>query len=247
MMSSLSLLTLLSLLPSSLLTSHHCPGFYPAPQACDQFYQCDSQKSYLFHCPAGTLFDANLGFCNHQYLVKCPSQSQPQTTSRPTTSEPRPQQTVRPDPAPITTAATVSTDTVTLTETETDLTTQSSSDNLLTDNDNIFIDLSKPSTPVLPSSPPAVSTSVSPPEETTSASSSDVVTDLNLPSDSAPVTRPEPVTSTPAPSQPEFLVSAQSLYPCSQPGYYSEETSCSQFYVCKEVAPGVLSADRIFR
>jgi len=42
------------------------------------------------------------------------------------------------------------------------------------------------------------------------------------------------------------MVSVSSLYPCSQPGYYSEETSCSQFYVCKEVAPGLLSADRIF-
>ena len=84
---------------------------------------------------------------------------------------------------------------------------------------------------------------------TSTSSSSEVVTDLNLPSDFAPVTRPESVTSTPAPapSEPEFMVSVSSLYPCSQPGYYSEETSCSQFYVCKEVAPGVLSAERIFR
>merc|ERR1711953_300209 len=113
------------------------------------------------------------------------------------------------------------------------------SDSLLTDNDNIFLDLSKPATTV---SPP-VSTAG---EMTSTYSSSEVVTDLNLPSDSAPVTRPEFVTSTPTPSEPEFMVSVSSLYPCSQPGYYSEETSCSQFYVCKEVAPGVLSADRIF-
>merc|ERR1711953_1495625 len=113
------------------------------------------------------------------------------------------------------------------------------SDSLLTDNDNIFLDLSKPATTV---SPP-VSTAG---EMTSTSSSSEVVTDLNLPSDSAPVTRPESVTSTPAPSELEFMVSVSSLYPCSQPGYYSEETSCSQFYVCKEVAPGLLSADRIF-
>ena len=44
-----------------------------------------------------------------------------------------------------------------------------------------------------------------------------------------------------------YSVSPGSLHPCPRPGYYSEETSCSQFYVCKEVAPGVLSANRVFR
>ena len=46
---------------------------------------------------------------------------------------------------------------------------------------------------------------------------------------------------------PQYNVSPTSLYPCVQPGYYSEESSCSEFYVCKEVAPGVLSAEKIFR
>eukprot|EP00090_Calanus_glacialis_P005467 TRINITY_DN14226_c0_g1_i5.p1 TRINITY_DN14226_c0_g1~~TRINITY_DN14226_c0_g1_i5.p1 ORF type:complete len:352 (-),score=73.41 TRINITY_DN14226_c0_g1_i5:76-1131(-) len=44
-----------------------------------------------------------------------------------------------------------------------------------------------------------------------------------------------------------FLVSPTSLYPCQQPGYFSEQSSCTQFYVCREVAPGVLSAEALFR
>ena len=44
-----------------------------------------------------------------------------------------------------------------------------------------------------------------------------------------------------------YVVAADSIYPCPQPGYYSEETSCDNFYVCREVRPGVLSAQRIFR
>jgi len=45
----------------------------------------------------------------------------------------------------------------------------------------------------------------------------------------------------------QYLVSPTSLYPCSTPGYFSEETSCDNFYVCKEITPGVLSAERVFR
>jgi len=46
---------------------------------------------------------------------------------------------------------------------------------------------------------------------------------------------------------PPYSVSSNSIYPCSQPGYYEEMSSCREFYVCREVGPGVLSADRIFR
>ena len=44
-----------------------------------------------------------------------------------------------------------------------------------------------------------------------------------------------------------YVVAADSIYPCPRPGYYSEEASCDNFYVCREVRPGVLSAQRIFR
>ena len=47
--------------------------------------------------------------------------------------------------------------------------------------------------------------------------------------------------------QKNYVVAADSIYPCSRPGYYSEEASCNNFYVCREIRPGVLTAQRIFR
>ena len=44
-----------------------------------------------------------------------------------------------------------------------------------------------------------------------------------------------------------YVVAADSIYPCPRPGYYSEEASCDNFYVCREIRPGVLTAQRIFR
>ena len=45
----------------------------------------------------------------------------------------------------------------------------------------------------------------------------------------------------------QYLVSPGSLYPCSKPGYFSEQTSCNNFFVCREITPGVLTAQRLFR
>jgi len=232
-------LTLLTLLPPS---QQACPGLYPHPSQCDKFYQCDSHSSYLFNCPQGTLFDVNIGVCNHKYLVKCQHESQ--TATRPTTSKPRPTTTLsqpspplltQPPPPPPTTSTSqkpkpsTSSTTTTSSSTITEFTTSkeiisSSSETLLTDDNNIFIDLSRPST----------------------TSSVDPITDINIPAESVTVIPPGTSGSTAAPAEPEWSVSVSSLYPCSQPGYYSEESSCSQFFVCKEVAPGLLSADRIF-
>jgi len=67
--------------------------------------------------------------------------------------------------------------------------------------------------------------------------------------DLAPELKPEQTTesSETEESSGQYLVSPTSLYPCSTPGYFSEETSCNNFYVCKEITPGVLSAERVFR
>merc|ERR1711910_49535 len=146
-------LTLLTLLPPS---QQSCPGLYPHPSQCDKFYQCDSHSSYLFNCPQGTLFDINIGVCNHKYLVKCQHESQ--TATRPTTSKPRPTTTLsqpspplltQPPPPPPTTST--SSTTTTSSSTITEFTTSkeiisSFSETLLTDDNNIFIDLSRPST-----------------------------------------------------------------------------------------------------
>merc|ERR1712223_1914289 len=45
----------------------------------------------------------------------------------------------------------------------------------------------------------------------------------------------------------EYLVAAGSAYPCSSPGYFALSGSCREFWVCKEVGPGLLSAERPFR
>merc|ERR1711936_1348074 len=146
-------LTLLTLLPPS---QQSCPGLYPHPSQCDKFYQCDSHSSYLFNCPQGTLFDVNIGVCNHKYLVKCQHESQ--TATRPTTSKPRPTTTLsqpspplltQPPPPPPT--ASTSQKPKPSTSSITEFTTSkeiisSFSETLLTDDINIFIDLSSPST-----------------------------------------------------------------------------------------------------
>jgi len=44
-----------------------------------------------------------------------------------------------------------------------------------------------------------------------------------------------------------YLVAAGSAYPCPSPGYFTLTGSCTEFWVCKEVGPGLLSAERPFR
>merc|ERR1711936_104619 len=128
-------LTLLTLLPPS---QQACPGLYPHPSQCDKFYQCDLHSSYLFNCPQGTLFDVNIGVCNHKYLVKCQHESQTATLSQPSP----PLLTQPPPPPPPTSTSqkpkpSTSSTTTTSSSTITELTTSkeiisSSSETLLT-------------------------------------------------------------------------------------------------------------------
>ena len=230
------------------VTSQQCPGMYPHPSDCDKFYQCDSSRSYLFNCPEGTLFDKTLGLCNHKYLVTCSSSissipPSPTTTTISVTYPWRPQTTVRPStsvtrPSWISSTSTVSTN---------------------TDMDGAFngLDISTPNNLISdPENNHHSGTNSEPASESGSDSGSNLPSSTNdnkpsgvsLPSEINSETSDSDLpNSEVSDSEPEYSVSASSLYPCSQPGYYSEETSCDQFYVCKEVAPGVLSADRIFR
>ena len=45
----------------------------------------------------------------------------------------------------------------------------------------------------------------------------------------------------------EYSPAAGSLYVCPHPGYFGLEGSCSEFWVCREVSPGLLLAERPFR
>lgn len=77
------------------------------------------------------------------------------------------------------------------------------------------------------------------------------ITDIDLPNESqAPITRP-PSTTTEAPpattTSSNYTLAPGSVYACQQPGFYSEPSNCREFYMCKEVSTGVLSAERVFR
>ena len=66
---------------------------------------------------------------------------------------------------------------------------------------------------------------------------------FDLPPELDPSTTPEVETQ----EESQYELDPGSIYPCSQPGYFTEQSSCSNFYVCREVRPGVLTAERIFR
>uniref|UniRef100_A0A5S6Q0U9 Chitin-binding type-2 domain-containing protein n=1 Tax=Trichuris muris TaxID=70415 RepID=A0A5S6Q0U9_TRIMR len=50
-----------------------CPsdGLFPDPVTCDGFYSCAFGRAYLMRCPVGTLFNPEIGICDHAYDVSC--------------------------------------------------------------------------------------------------------------------------------------------------------------------------------
>ncbi|CDW58146.1 CBM 14 and Glyco hydro 18 domain containing prote in [Trichuris trichiura] len=50
-----------------------CPsdGIFPDPATCDSFYSCAFDRAYLMTCSAGTLFNPEIGTCDHAYNVSC--------------------------------------------------------------------------------------------------------------------------------------------------------------------------------
>ncbi|KHJ46656.1 hypothetical protein D918_02977 [Trichuris suis] len=50
-----------------------CPsdGIFPDPATCDGFYSCAFDRAYLMTCSAGTLFNPEIGTCDHAYNVSC--------------------------------------------------------------------------------------------------------------------------------------------------------------------------------
>jgi len=319
-----------------------CPGLYPHPETCHQFYQCDLYQSYLFTCPQGTLFDSTLGLCNHEYLVSC-SVSSSSSTSRPitqqtsnqpisstsyvptvssTTSSWMPESSSSSGPSLISSTE-ISLDNEPINSSVDNEPSDSAWDNANTTSDSsndwdelltsTEISLPSPSTPSsggYPTDeedhlPNGESTTTD--EENSSNSEADgeneenggsneegtsfnEIEPLGSEEDTSPIEDGSSSSGNPSSSNggntadsgddpsssssqsnvenevsngdssssgetsstadsglPQYTVSPTSLYPCVQPGYYSEESSCSEFYVCKEVAPGVLSAEKIFR
>ncbi|KFD62705.1 hypothetical protein M514_09163 [Trichuris suis] len=50
-----------------------CPsdGIFPDPATCDGFYSCAFDRAYLMTCSTGTLFNPEIGTCDHAYNVSC--------------------------------------------------------------------------------------------------------------------------------------------------------------------------------
>ena len=199
-----------------------CPGtgFYPDPASCTSFYRCvDLDTSYKYLCPAGTRYDPTLSNCNHEASAPPCNVNKQDKPSKKTTRKPETKATTR---KPATKATT-----------RRPATKPSTRNPFIIIRPNYTTQNVKTTTPSklvpdLPVFPPPLSTPI--PEKATPSN-----TPPNL-----------IVTTKPLPSR-NYSVSPISLYACPQPDFYAEETSCEQFYTCRETSPGVLSADRIFR
>ena len=311
-----------------------CPGLYPHPSDCSQFYQCDTVQSYLFHCPEGTLFDGELGLCNHAYLVTC------QASSASSASSVTASVTASVTEGSITSSETSSASSLSPGDSSSLSWTQEIEDvsnkpvtevNIPTDNiivtrpssDNINIDSNIDSSEGESSNESGGENNFTDSDSNNSNNSNsnnnsngngesdggecgtvfdcgdgfnnggdgDNSTNNNSENENPDGTGTDESSSSTAGSgagissgglddnagdnsgnsednnesgdnkgdsdnddegvdiagDSDYSVSSGSLYPCTAPGYFTEPSSCSQFYVCKEVAPGVLSADRIHR
>jgi len=100
--------------------------------------------------------------------------------------------------------------------------------------------------------------------ESTEEAAEGPITDIDIPGDNGgqleAITRPpenggqsvEAITEPPVDVdesvvESNYTVDADSLYPCVNTGYFAEDSNCREFYMCKEILPGVLNAERIFR
>ena len=311
-----------------------CPGLYPHPSDCSQFYQCDTFQSYLFHCPEGTLFDGELGLCNHAYLVTCQASSGSSvpasvpasvTEGSITSSETSSASPLSPGDSsslswtqeiedvsnkPVT-EVNIPTDNIIVTrpssdnnnnninnsegdnqndnnnninnESESDNNSnESSGENNLTDSDsnnsnnnnngecgsvfdcgngfnsggdgdNSSNNNSQNENPDDTGTDESSSSTADSGAGISSAGSDDNAGDNSGNSEDNNESGDNKGDSdnddegVDIAGDADYSVSSGSLYPCTAPGYFTEPSSCSQFYVCKEVAPGVLSADRIHR
>merc|ERR1719347_378515 len=231
--------------------------------------------SYEFSCPAGTRYDQALSMCNHQDLVPCPPSTTPMdssTTPLPSTTTMSSQsQTVstkpidNETPLPTTIAAGTSDKPQTKPPRFEDRPPPSNPD---TSGDKPSSSEESHDRPPLgtpgtsgdrPTQPGTGLGGERPPTDkpenpiivkpgTSEDRPTNLESEVNIPDDAGPVFPPSNVTDASSqPDKPLYSVSPTSIYPCKEPGYYEEVTSCKQFYVCREVGPGILSADRIFK
>jgi len=201
-------------------TNFPCPGggFYPDPTSCNSFYRCVDKTSYKYLCPSGTRYDPELSICNHEALTpSCHLETQADPTHSTTELRPTTRPTTRPTSRPTNIPTKRPTSRPTPSQTTIRPKTTEVSDRTTTQ-----------SVHSISVFPPALSTPI-PAKNPPSTSVSPALTPISL-----------------APPR-NYSVSPTSLFSCPQPDYYQEETTCEQFYTCREIATGVLAAERIFR
>lgn len=270
-----TIITLYLNIPSTSSSGFSCPGvgFYPDPASCEAFYRClDQNTAYRYICPPGTRFDLTLRNCNHAHLAPpCPldDPKPPKLTTQPpttTTKPPTTTSTTTKVPNQLSEQSGVDCGPFLGCDSHGD---SGDSDDLYgegedgddstvlefgpgsgpgeeydyedyEDEDNTFVEFPGNSNGTIAGNPDENQDRIPlfPPPLSTPVTSVEVTESTPVP--------PLVVTDPPTPDQ-LYSVAPNSLYPCTQPGYYSEETSCKQFFVCREVAPGVLSAEKIFR
>ncbi|XP_023325421.1 uncharacterized protein LOC111699088 [Eurytemora carolleeae] len=220
-----------------------CPGegYFPDPESCTSFYRClNRSTSYKYQCPLGTVYDPNVSNCNHAFLAPpC------FIILGPSPAVVYPDYPVYPPSPPI--------------YVDPPMTTPSPLPNPEDGSQG------SGSNPGLESTGSGSTAGDNANIGSTGSETSQGDTD-SAGSDESGVTNPELV-KPPTPENGEsngdsspdtgssgggvdtskFTVSSDSIYPCTEPGYFSEPSDCREFYTCKEITPGVLSAERLFR
>lgn len=254
-----------------------CPGsgFFPDPSTCSAFYRCvDLTTSFQFVCPAGTLYDQELMMCNHKELVTCTLKDAGGEGGNSDIGQANGDglSTVKPS---LPGDESSSDSSGTSLDSSENSSTPSNSEFPLTSMDSPsseqIVDVPSSSTdnpvqekPMITSEPqPSTMNSTPPPRfevrptpgstlNRTSTVAS-IESEVNIPDGDGNLIRPELSTIAPAStttstsSDPPYSVAPSSIYPCTKPGYFEEVSSCKEFYVCREIGPGLLSADKIFR
>jgi len=196
------------------------PGYFQDPTSCTAFYRCmDNNMSYKYICPLGTRYDPSVSNCNHDALAP------PCKIGATVAATPGPAQSPDQD----------------------------------TPGGNPLIDIDIP-TDVQPAitPPPSVDhveTSSSMPPTLPQPAGDTAVIDSDAsgsPSGEAAVAQETATTGSSSGDKEDsedsaYVVSPSSLFACPEPGFFAEPSSCQDFYTCREISPGVLSAERLFR
>jgi len=253
------------------------PGFFADPESCTAFYRCvNKSTSYRYICPLGTRYDPTVSNCNHAFLAPpCHIQTSgtvgsgsstaagtqesnkiegdddgDQGTSGQGSQETSGQQSAQDLGQPTDQSAG---DTINNESSQQSGQTtgglgsgESGQDSLLSGLGDGEVNQSTSSTPinVNPITDIDIPNQTQPPLTRPTAAAATITTTTTS---TPPATTTSTTASDQSSSTPQYTLSPQSIYPCTEPGFFKEASNCKDFYMCKEISPGVLSAERLFR